>query len=425
MLRLANRSLSTLESALISLGGLIGAGLFVGTGTAIVEVGQPILVSYVVAGLLLLGIFYLLTRMRRIRPAAIFITDFVQLGLGDVAGCIAGWIYWVFWTLLIAIEALAGANILAPEGGLVGLLAAIVLLALTVAIGDKRLPVSLSELEMGFAGLKVAIFTAFILLSLFHVVGRQPSFALVSWRHSLDVGDTLRVSAGVVTTFFSLAGAEIAHTVATPAACSAHYSTRAFRLISVRVFGIYLVSIALIVAIVPSGTIRPGFSPFTLTLRVLDHPQVASWLSAVILIGVLTTLNTGLAIGSRLLGNFGRGHQRPPARRYLTGAIALAVLCVAAHWPAGAYAFLVKSASALLAVVYLLFVLATSIAAVRADVKQLWLGSIIVASLTGVLLSMAWLPESLDSLSSALCLVILVALLATIARYVRVPSAPE
>jgi hypothetical protein len=150
----------------------------VGTGTAIVEVGRPILVSYVVAGLLLLGILYLLARMRKRLPAGLFITDFVHLGLSDVAECIAAWIYWVFWTLLAAIEALAGANILAPEDGLVGLLAAIALLALTVAIGEKRLSVSLSELEMGFAGLKVAIITAFILFTLFHVVGRQPSFAL-------------------------------------------------------------------------------------------------------------------------------------------------------------------------------------------------------------------------------------------------------
>jgi GABA permease len=397
----------------------------VGTGTAIVEVGRPILVSYVVAGLLLLGILYLSARMRKLLPGALFITDFVHLGLGDVAECIAGWIYWFFWTLLVAIEALAGANILAPEGGLAGLLAAIVLLALTAAIGEKRLSVSLSELEMGFAGLKVAIITAFILFTLFHVVGRQPSFALSRWRHSIGVGDTLSVLAGVVTTFFSLAGVEIAHTVATPPACSARDSTRAFRLISVRVFGIYLASIALILTIVPASTIRPGFSPFTLTLRALDHPQVASWLSVVILIGVLTTLNTGLAIGARLLGNFARGHEPRGSRRYLTGAIALAVLCGAAHWPGEAYAYLVKSASALLVIVYLLFVLATSIEAVRADSKQLWIGPLLVASLTGVLLSMAWLPESQGSLTSALCLVALVALLAAIARHARVPSAPR
>jgi GABA permease len=74
-----------------------------------------------------------------------------------------------------------------------------------------------------------------------------------------------------VTTFFSLAGVEIAHTVATPPACSARDSTRAFRLISVRVFVIYLASIALILTIVPANTIRPGFSPFTLTLqRLID-----------------------------------------------------------------------------------------------------------------------------------------------------------
>jgi GABA permease len=208
VLRLANRALSTQESAVISLGGLIGAGLFAGG-------------------------------------------------------------YWTFWTLVVAIEALAGANILAPTGGLAGLLTAIVLLAVSAAI-DNKLSVSLSELEVSFAGLKVAIITA----------------------------------------FYSLAGVGIVHAVSTSPASSARDPTGAFGLMSVRVFGIYLASITLILTVVRANTIRPGFSPFTLTLRALDHPQAAAWLGVVILIAVLTTLNIGLTIGSRLPGRFSRRHDR-------------------------------------------------------------------------------------------------------------------
>jgi hypothetical protein len=75
--------------------------------------------------------------------------------------------------------------------------------------------------------------------------------------------------------------------------------------------------------------------------------------------------------------------------------------------------------------VYQLFVLAASIQAVRADSKQLWIGPMLVASLTGVLVSMSWRPESQGSFTGALCLVALVALLAAIARHAQVPSAPR
>jgi GABA permease len=416
VLRLSNRAFSSLESALISLGGLIGAGLFVGSGTAMGTVGPPIIVSYLAAGLMLVVMLQLMARVRRRMPEALVITDFVHAGLGALPGSVARSIYWVFWALVVTIEALAGANILVPDGGTASLLAAIGLLVLTVGIGE-RLSTSLSELEVGFASLKVAVIVAFVAFVGLHLIGTHARLPPPSWHGDFRL--TPSVPAGVVTTFFSLAGVEIIHAVANSPRCSAQEAARAIRLISVRVFGIYLVSIALILTIVRSDTIRPGFSPFTLTLIMLRHPGAARWLDVLILIGVITTLNAALAIGSNL-------RPRPNARpsraasnpgispRLLTGALALAVLCAAAHWPSEAYAFLVKSESALLVVVYILFTVAAdrleADGATRADRLRRWIGRALTASLAGALLCMAWVPASQGPLLSALSLVALVTL---------------
>ena len=433
MLRLLNRTLSSLESTVISLGGLIGAGLFVGSGTVIATVGRRVVASYLVAGVLLVAMLHLMARMRRRMPAALFITDFVHAGLGALGGSVASWIYWAFWAVVVTIEALAGANILVPDGGLEGLLAAIGLVVFTTGIGEK-LSAWLSELEVGFASVKVVVIIAFIALALFHVVGRDAHLQPPSWRPGFD--GSLGVLGGVVTTFFSLAGVEIVHTVAHSPRCSARESGRAIKLISIRVFGIYVVSIGLIVDVLSSNTIRPGFSPFTLTLEMLDHPRAARWLSALVLIGVLTTLNTALAIGTGLLDRVarderlsGRGGAAKYARRIsprlFIAAIAIAVLSVAALWPSMAYAYLVKSASVLLATVYILFVLAADRlescptktgSATRADANRCWVGRALAASLAAVLLAMAWIPASQGPLSSALCLVALVALFEVTAR---------
>ena len=39
-------------------------------------------------------------------------TEFARVGLGSWAGFVAGWLYWYFWMITVAVEAIAGANIL-------------------------------------------------------------------------------------------------------------------------------------------------------------------------------------------------------------------------------------------------------------------------------------------------------------------------
>jgi GABA permease len=435
VLRRSNRALSSLESALISLGGMIGAGLFVGSGTAIAVVGRSIVVSYLIAGLLILALLCLMAQMRRRMPAALLITDFVRARFGAVGGFIAGWIYWIFWTLVVTIEALAGGNILSPNGGTARLLAAIGVLTFTVGIGEK-LSALLSELEVGFASLKVAVIVAFIVLTSFYVVKYHAYLPPLQRRADFSA---MSVLAGVVIAFFSLAGVEIVHTIANSPTRSARESVGAIRLISIRIFGIYAVSLLLIVSVIRTDTIRPGFSPFTLTLESLDHPWAAHWLSALILIGIVTTLNAALAIGSRILDGLA-GDECPSGRaletpiraispRWLMGAIALPALCAAAYWPAAAYAYLVKSASVVLVVVYILFALAAdrlgcspSIiggaigGAIGADRSRRWVGRTLAAALVVLLWAMAEIPTSKGPLWSALCLVALVAVAGIVTR---------
>jgi GABA permease len=422
VLRLPNRTLTSLESALLSVGGLIGAGLFVGSGTAILSVGPAIVASYVVAGMMLLALLHLIARMRRRMPAAIFITDYIYAGLGARVGAVAVRVYWIFWTLVVTIEALAGANILAPAGGARGFLVAVGLLVATIAVGE-RLASMLAELEVGLAGIKVAIIAAFIAFSAYHVLrGRVSPAAPVA---GLDPRAAPSVLAGLATVFFSLAGAEIVHgAVSTPAA-TRRESTRAIGLMSVRVFGIYVTSVALIVAVIHSDVLRPGFSPFTSVLRQFDYPRAAGCLSAVILLGVLTTLNGALAVGcgidrSALCRRDAAEHDlqaagsRGIASRLVTGGLALAVLTAAAIRPAGAYRYLVTSAGILLVMVYLLFALASGKlqppdGGDPGGVESRWMRRVLVAGLAAALLCIAWLREFQAALLGAVCAVIVAA----------------
>ena len=87
---------------MISLGGIIGAGLFVGSSAGIATVGPAILVSYVLAGAVVLIVMRMLAEMAMATPGLGAFTEYVRLGLGSWAGFVSGWLYWYFWVVVVA-----------------------------------------------------------------------------------------------------------------------------------------------------------------------------------------------------------------------------------------------------------------------------------------------------------------------------------
>src|SRR5215471_5373202 len=106
------RSLAPRHVSMISIGGIIGAGLFVGSSAAIVSAGPAVIVSYIGAGVLVLFLMRMVGEMAVALPHVRSFTEFARSGLGDWAGFLSGWLYWYFWVVVIPVEAIAGANIL-------------------------------------------------------------------------------------------------------------------------------------------------------------------------------------------------------------------------------------------------------------------------------------------------------------------------
>ncbi len=97
---------------MISLGGVIGAGLFVGSSAAIAGSGPGVLLSYLLAGTVALLVMRMLGEMAIDAPAAGSFIGHVRRGLGARAAFVAGWIYWLFWAVVVAAEAIGGSAIL-------------------------------------------------------------------------------------------------------------------------------------------------------------------------------------------------------------------------------------------------------------------------------------------------------------------------
>ena len=90
---------------MISLGGVIGAGFFVGSGAVMNTTGPAAILSYLAAGLLVVLVMRMLGEMAVADPTTGSFVEYARKAMGDRGGFMIGWLYWYFWAIVLAIEA--------------------------------------------------------------------------------------------------------------------------------------------------------------------------------------------------------------------------------------------------------------------------------------------------------------------------------
>lgn len=365
------KTLRSRHVSMISLGGIIGAGLFVGSSAAIAAIGPAVLVSYALAGLIVLFVMRMLGEMAVTHPDTGAFTEFSRLALGPLAGFTAGWLYWYFWVVVVAIEAIAGAAILSRWIDLPTWQIGIVLTAVLTAsnLFSTR---TYGEFEFWFSSIKVAAILAFIAMAGAHVLGmtgdhqgglttlfNDGGFAPFGWAP---------VITGVTTVIFAIVGAEIA----TVAAAEAREGPRAIANLTttlvVRIVLFYVGAIGLILAVIPWRSIDPGSSPFAAALGQIGVPGAENLMNMVVLVAVLSCLNSGIYVASRILftlaakgdapGWVVKLDRRGVPNRAILSCVAFAFLALGASVvsPGQVFAFLVNASGALMMIIYLMTV---------------------------------------------------------------------
>jgi L-asparagine transporter-like permease len=359
---------------MISIGGIIGAGLFVGSSVAIAATGPAAVLSYLLTGVLVLLVMRMLGEMAVALPTTSSFTEFARVGLGPWAGFVCGWLYWYFWIIVVPVEAIAGANILhqwlpvlpAWQLGL-GLMAVMT----AVNLMSAR---SYAEFEFWFASIKVAAIIVFIALTAAFVFGwtsaQGPTLANLTRYGGFMPTGPISVLATAVTVLFALTGAEIATVAAAESAEPARAVARLTSSVIVRILVFYVLSISLIVAAVPWTEVRAGESPFTLALRTMHFGWASTAMSAVILTAVLSCLNSAFYVCSRVLFLLAANGDAPqwlvqvnarhvPTRSVWIGAVAGVIGIMSATLsPHRVFAFLQNASGALMVFIYILIALA-------------------------------------------------------------------
>src|SRR3546814_5709274 len=85
----------------MGLGSAIGAGLFLGSGVGIAAAGPAILVSYALAGVIVILVMRMLAEMASARPASGSFSVYAEEALGPWAGFLLGWRYWFMRVMVL------------------------------------------------------------------------------------------------------------------------------------------------------------------------------------------------------------------------------------------------------------------------------------------------------------------------------------
>ncbi|MDJ0485704.1 amino acid permease [Rhodococcus qingshengii] len=355
---------------MLSMGGVIGAGFFVGLSGIINQAGPGAVITCAICGIIVFLVMRMLGEMAVAKPCTGSFTEYARMALGDWAGFTTGWLYWYFWVIVVGIESVVGATLLSRwiHGVPLWLMSAVLLLVMT---GVNLLSVSnFGEAEYWFAGIKVAVIIGFIVLGSLFVFGIWPGsevdFSNLTGHGGFLPNGFTPVLVGVVAVIFSMTGAELVTIAAAESAEPAGAIRRATNTVVFRILAFFVVATFLLVTMLPWDSFVVGDSPFISALDLLGIPGAADILNLVVLVAVLSCLNSGLYTASRMLFALSVYNDAPawmtrtnsrgvPVKGVLACTVA-GYFCIAAGyiWPDTIFLFLVNSSGAICLFVYIL-----------------------------------------------------------------------
>ncbi len=406
------KALSQRQLRMIAIGGVIGAGLFVGSGVVIRDTGPGTFITYALAGVLIIMVMRMLAEMAVANPSTGSFADYSRNALGNWAGFSVGWLYWYFWVIVVGFEAIAGAKIIQywiPSAP-IWLTALLLLIAMTAT--NLFSVSSFGEFEYWFAGIKVAAILVFLALGTFFVLGLWPhkemDFSNLTAHGGFFPLGAMAVTVGVVTVIFSMVGAEIATIAAAESADPERAVAKAANSVILRIALFFVGSAFLLVAILPWNSEQTAASPFVSAFTALGIPYADHIMNAVVLTAVLSCLNSGMYTASRMLFVLAALREAPPqlvavTRRGVPAPAILAssvigLICViaAAFSPNTIFAFLLNSSGAVILFVYLLIAISQIVLRYRNSDKPLkvkmWLFPVLsiltAVAITAILIQM-------------------------------------
>ncbi|MCD2256934.1 amino acid permease [Agrilactobacillus fermenti] len=308
---------------MIAMGGSIGTGLFVASGSAISQAGPGgALVAYIGIGIMVYFLMTSLGEMATFLPVsgsfATYATRFVDPALGFALG----WNYWFNWAITLAVDISTTAIIVQfwfpswPNWAISVFFLALIFLINVISVK------SFGETEYWLALVKVMTVIIFLVvgvLTIFGILGGHGPVGLKNFTYKQGpfVGGIPAILSVFVVAGFSFQGTELIGITAGESATPEKSIPKAIKQVFWRILLFYILAIFIIAALIPytspkllgSSAQDIATSPFTLVFQRIGLAAAASVMNAVILTSVISAANSGMYAATRMLWAMGKEGQ--------------------------------------------------------------------------------------------------------------------
>ncbi|MFJ2403161.1 amino acid permease [Streptomyces xanthochromogenes] len=313
--------------SMIALGGVIGAGLFVGSGTAIAAAGPSIILAYAISGALVMLVMRMLGEMSAANPASGSFSVHAERAIGPWAGFTAGWAFWFLLCVAVGLEGIGAAGIV--HGWLPGVPEwALVAVFMLLFCGTNLAAVkNFGEFEFWFAALKIGAITLFLVIGVLAIIGVLPDTDAPGLTNLTGQGGFMPngsegLIVGLLASVFAYGGLE---TVTIAAAESEHPVqgvAKAVRTAMWRIAIFYVGSMAVVVTLLPWTTKDIATKgPYVATLDHLGIPGASQIMNVVILVALLSAMNANIYGASRMAGSLVSRGQGPKVLGRISGGV--------------------------------------------------------------------------------------------------------
>jgi aromatic amino acid permease len=357
--------------SMIALGGVIGAGLFVGSGAGIAAAGPSIVLAYALSGLLVMLVMRMLGEMSAAYPSSGSFSAHAERAVGPWAGFTAGWSFWVLLCTAVGLEGIGAAKIVTgwlpgtPEWAWVALF-------MLVFLGTNLAAVkNFGEFEFWFAALKVGAISLFLVLGVLAVAGvlpgsGTPGLANLTGEGGLLPNGTDGLVVGLLASIFAYGGLETVTIAAAESENPVKGVATAVRTAMWRIAVFYIGSMAVIVTLVPwdsKAVVEKG--PYVAALDHIGIPGAGQLMNVVVFVALLSAMNANIYGSSRIAYSLVERGQGPRFLGRVSGGVpriavlassVFGFLCVVlSYWrPDDVFAWLLNMIGAVILVVWIL-----------------------------------------------------------------------
>ncbi len=318
------RKLQARHLSMIAIGGCIGTGLFMASGTAIHNAGPGgALVAYAAIGMMVYFFMTSLGEMSTYMPVSGSFSTYAARFVHPSLGFALGWNYWFNWVITVAVDVAIAATVLyywepmqfMPQWAWSSLLLAVIFLLNTASVKVY------GETEYWMALIKVVTVIVFLIVGVLTIFGILGGAAVGMSNFFIEdapflgnglVGGFLTTLGVFLVAGFSFQGTELIGITAGESRNPEEAIPRAVRQVFWRILIFYVAAIAIIGLLIPYtspqllGGDEIAQSPFTLVFERAGLAFAAAVMNAVVLTSIISAGNSGMYASTRMLFAMGR-----------------------------------------------------------------------------------------------------------------------